>query len=487
MQIVPCFRWWCLDIGNTTMSARPIVSENWQQDADVAGNILVPGTGTRMNLAQINLPINEPFTYYRQDGAGYFALVQIRNRQWCQWSYNFADMPYIVKHVDRRFDTYITQCNFRKRNRRVENLLGINSNYVDCDTYNMPIYWNVTPEKQADDLLYHCENIGIPAPSIIVFSGRGLQAKWLYRSPLAPAALPRWNWTQRYLVAKLQEFGADTGAKDASRVLRLEQTVNTKPTPPEVVRIVYPEHLADISRYDFDEIASTVLPFTREQIQEYRRNRQAWQKRQKRKDPGRRYTSDLASYLDSEINWRRVPDFRTLAGMRCAGGVYPDGERDMFLFLYSVVLARALPDYRVFPEVVEFCRNHFPDSWTINKTRQKISSVLQRSEQTAQGTTDTRYKLKTSTIIDRLKISPDEQRELTVLLSPEIRREQDRQKKYEQRHAENPDMMTRQEYERAAQERKRQAQELRERGKNIVDIASELNVSVETIRTYLYR
>jgi len=485
-------RWCCLDSRN--MAAYPIISETWQYDADIAGNIIVPGTGARMNISQLSLPIQEPSTYYRTDGAGYFALVQIRNKQWCQWSYPFSDMPYIVKHIDRRYNTYITQNNFRKRNRRIENLLGINSNYVDCDTYNMPIYWNVTPQKQADDLLYHCENIGIPAPSIIVFSGRGLQAKWLYHAPLPPAALHRWNWTQRYLVDKLQEFGADPGARDASRVLRLEQTVNTKPDPPEVVRIIYPEHLADICRYNFDEIADAVLPFTREQIQEFKHNRLAARKR-KKPGPGSRQAiqcyKNLAEYIDTEINWKRVPDFRTLADIRTAGsGIYPDGERNNFLFLYGVVLARALPEHKIFPEVVEFVRNHFPEHWTINKTRQKISAVLKRAGTDAQGiTTDARYKLRTSTIISRLNITTDEQRHagMKVLLSPEIRKEKDRQKKYAQRHSEKPDMMTRQEYLQQAQERRKHALELRERGRTLADIAAELNVSVDAVKTYLYR
>ena len=44
---------------------------------------------------------------------------------------------------------------------------------------------------------------GIPPASLVVHSGRGLYLKWLLKSPLPQAALPRWNAVQRELVSRL--------------------------------------------------------------------------------------------------------------------------------------------------------------------------------------------------------------------------------------------------------------------------------------------
>ena len=55
----------------------------------------------------------------------------------------------------------------------------------------------------AASVIYHCQEEGIPCPSILVFSDRGLQAKWFLDAALPRQALPRWNACQRYLVDRL--------------------------------------------------------------------------------------------------------------------------------------------------------------------------------------------------------------------------------------------------------------------------------------------
>src|SRR5690625_8032446 len=77
-------------------------------------------------------------------------------------------------------------------------------------------------------MLYLCKDQDLPTPSLLVFSGRGIQAKWLLETPVPRQEMPRWNACQRYLVERLADVGADTAAKDARRVLRILQTVNSK-------------------------------------------------------------------------------------------------------------------------------------------------------------------------------------------------------------------------------------------------------------------
>ena len=93
--------------------------------------------------------------------------------------------------------------------------------------------------------------------------------KWLLERPLPRAALPRWNAVQKHLVASLELFGADPGARDASRVLRLVDTVNTRSG--ERVRVLWVnEREGEIQHYPFDYLAETILPLDRETLREAR-------------------------------------------------------------------------------------------------------------------------------------------------------------------------------------------------------------------------
>ncbi|WP_334170178.1 hypothetical protein [Zoogloea sp.] len=137
-------------------------------------------------------------------------------------------MPTILGMVDQTRDTWLTQAEFMRPNRRVVNLARVGLLFADLDTYRQPWAAGRTPEQLAAAVLYHCAQEGIPTPSLLVYSGRGIQAKWLLDGTLPRQALPRWNACQRYLVDRLSGLGADPQAKDASRVLRLVSTVNTK-------------------------------------------------------------------------------------------------------------------------------------------------------------------------------------------------------------------------------------------------------------------
>ena len=85
-------------------------------------------------------------------------------------------------------------------------------------------------------------------------------------APLPQAALPRWNALQRELVSRLADLGADPKARDASRVLRLVSTCNTKQPDPELrkVRVLWVEEAdGEPLLHVFERLAEAVLPFTR--------------------------------------------------------------------------------------------------------------------------------------------------------------------------------------------------------------------------------
>lgn len=125
---------------------------------------------------------------------------------------------YNAKNVYTSLNSFISQ----RKGRKTNNLKRLNALYIDIDCYKA----GLTQEQ----VLYFLEEdyFGriIPTPTFIINSGRGLYL--IYKINEDCRALPRWERVQRFLYSKLEEFGADPQALDASRVLRVPFTVNSK-------------------------------------------------------------------------------------------------------------------------------------------------------------------------------------------------------------------------------------------------------------------
>lgn len=208
-------------------------------------------------------PAEEAAAYHDPRRPGFFSLLVDVDGQKRQSSHLLANMPTVLELIDPRRDTWMTQAEFIRPNRRVVNLARVGLLFADLDTYRQSWAQGRTPEQLASAVLYHCAQEGIPAPSLLVFSGRGIQAKWLLEGTLPRAALPRWNACQRYLIDRLLPLGADPQAKDASRVLRTVHTTNSKSG--EICRVVHVETAENGKpvRYDFEYLAELLLPVAR--------------------------------------------------------------------------------------------------------------------------------------------------------------------------------------------------------------------------------
>ena len=219
----------------------------------------------------------EANTYHDAGRRGFFSLLTSKdNGDKRQSSHPLSEMATVLGMVDSTRDTWLSQAEFFRPNRRVVNLLRIGLMFVDLDTYRVPWATGRTPEEQAAGVIYFCQAEGLPLPSLMIYSGRGLQLKWLLDAPIPRQALPRWNACQRHLVDKLAELGADPAAKDASRVLRLVDTVNTKSG--NICRVVHvQEEAGEPARYNFEYLCEMLLPVARWDIeaqQKRRRDRQ---------------------------------------------------------------------------------------------------------------------------------------------------------------------------------------------------------------------
>ena len=253
----------------------------------------------------------EVISLYGERPGCFSLLVKPPFKEARQRSYPVAQLPHILQALDPNIDSYISQAQFFKRNRRIVNLWSVGLCWADLDIYNTH-YGEQKPEYVAFAVRMFLQDEGLPPASLIVHSGRGIYLKWLFEKGIPRDALPRWNAVQATIVRRLQKFGADPNAKDASRVLRLVTTVNTKQTDQDLrkVRVIHvEEHKGEPVRYAFDDFANEIneiLPFSREEIADLRTSRAAAKEKIAAfKDPKRQA---LWKFSEKTLHWSRFED-----------------------------------------------------------------------------------------------------------------------------------------------------------------------------------
>jgi Putative ATPase subunit of terminase (gpP-like) len=349
---------------------------------------------------------------------------------------------------------------------------------------------------------------------LVVFSGRGLQAKWLFEKPLPRKALPRWHAVQTELCRRLGRLGADKNALDASRVLRLVGTVNSKSK--ELARVVFEAKAVSMGSskradgvvaYDFEVLANEVLPLYREQMQQVQATRDEqrliWASARGARDARRgqftvldggrsldgRKHPNLRSFVPSQLAWDRLGDIRKLAELRGWSEGAPEGERDLPLFLCACFLAQAVIVPKLYPEMEELAREFAP-SWTEAQLRSCISSVLSRAKAASRGETvefkgknfDPRYRWTNAELLKRLDVSAEEERHLTTIITKEEKARRAAVRSAERRRADG--CLPRSEWLAHREQLRAGARLLRAQGWSIRRIAEELGTSPASVHSY---
>jgi hypothetical protein len=181
-----------------------------------------------MIAAAAQLPLfDEPLLYHEVSGRAYFGALIQGDGGMLHDCYPVEHLPYWLRSIDRRRDSYVSQGQFSRPQRRIAALRSIGLLWADLgDDGELGRYgdaWAV------DRSLRVIAEAGIPAPSLIVGSGRGYHAKWLFERAVPWQALDRWSLVERTIAGCLQgPLNADLKATDATRVLRIIGTLNSR-------------------------------------------------------------------------------------------------------------------------------------------------------------------------------------------------------------------------------------------------------------------
>ena len=361
-------------------------------------------------LPEMHEELFEPAEYIDQRGPGFFTVAAKPKGVWNESSYELQLLPAVVKAADPDIDTYITQAVFNQQNRRATNMQSVGLLFTDLDTYDCPGLRDKSPETQTHELAAFCQAEGIPLPSIVLFSGRGLQAKWLLTEAIGAISLPDWNITQNRLCTLLEPFAADKAAKDISRVLRLDHTVNTKSGI--YARVVYTSSGVDtvLARYDFQELSKRLAE--RFPVETPKQSTRLHVVR-----PSNNMTFQ-------RLNWYRLYDLRDLWTMR--GGV-TIGHREVTLFWQLNFLLRAEPgraqdiwkEAQSLAGQIDRSAGWYHDS--------DLSTVYRKARELRDGNTveyqgrkyPPLYTPKNQTLIDLFSITSDEEKKLRTIISKE--------------------------------------------------------------------
>jgi hypothetical protein len=337
--------------------------------------------------------------------------------------------------------------------------------------------------------MYFCAEEGIPPPSMLIYSGRGIQAKWLLEGTIPRQALPRWNACQRYLVDRLEHVGADPMAKDASRVLRLVETVNSKSG--EMCRVVHVQSGIDGQpvRYNFEYLAEALLPTARWTIEQQRRALAEHIQRKPFKlvsvSGGK--TNNLKGFSGRQLAWDRLEDLRKLAKLR--GGV-SEGSRMQHLFwrLNFLLLSGATNSKQMYHEASALARELDPQWNSRSKELMTLFSkarAYESGERVSFGGKEypPLYTPKNDTLINLFRITTDEQRQLKTIISSDMVLERDR-KRHEIRRR-TAGAVDRKTYLDTANTKQEMAQSLRADGLSVRAIAKQMGISVGAVSGYL--
>ena len=311
---------------------------------------------------------------------GWITRSVIDKKGYIQWHYKYAEL----KDLDMSDENiYITLNTFYKPCRRLENIKELNTLFIDLDYYKT----GKTKDQVLMDLEKNYFNQSIPIPNYVIDSGRGMYLIWIINA-VPSKALPLWKAVQEYLYNQLKYFGADRQALDATRILRVPGSINSKSKT--VVNILDEYEYI----YDLREIQNGFLP----ELKPY----------EKRKG---RPSKINYIYRERSLYYGRMQDIIKLCELR----EYDlKGHRELILFLYRYYLCSFTEDIeKALSDVLELnsmFRQALSEREVIRATRSAERCYLDKNKQ---------YKYKNETLIELLEITEEEQRNMTIIISKE--------------------------------------------------------------------
>ena len=362
--------------------------------------------------------------------------------------------------------------------------------FVDCDVYRVPELAGLARDALVREIRTHCDDTGIPQPSAIISSGRGFYLKWYWSKPVGRDAVGgSMVGVNRALVRRLDRFGADPKATDATRLLRITGTEHTGAG--RLVELLYVEQRDGRTiTCDANEFTDVIAPSATAEPSVTAEASLAAEGSLDVPGPPRLnrdvHTCRVARPFTREgWHWAIVEDCYALARLRW-GGTVPVGWRDSFGHVIACQLARIFHPTMLLREIVAAVRLILPAEYVARELSSHCSTLLRRARD-AHASRDWAqfYRYGKDSLIDLLQITPAEERHMRALISDGEKHR--RHLEWDRARRRATGMMERTAYLAEAAQRQTRAAMLRQGGLSWAEVAHSLGLSTAEAARQLAR
>lgn len=322
---------------------------------------------------------------------GSATLMRLENDLRCARTYRPEALPFAAS-VWLDVSAYVTLHRYHGP-RSGGRLAALNVLALDLDYRNRQQWRGVSPAQVAQAVKTTVQDLGLPLPSVITDTGRGLAVLWLIHE-LPAAAQPRWRPAQQCLIELFSTYGADRSCGDASRVFRLPDTVNLK-----IGRTVTVLE-GTLRRHDFDALADAIyIAAGRPTRADLVRRKASKAERDSKPRTGPRGLAPAARFKQVRT------DLMALA--RHWGGQVPEGLRNTWLHLFATCITHQHGNVDLATEVEAAVRH------CAGLAHSEVAAVIRAAERRQKGEQD-RYFYAGGRIAELLGVSDDLARSLRL-------------------------------------------------------------------------
>ena len=388
--------------------------------------------------------MNNYINTLHKDSEGYITVAKMGNR-WQQYYFEgINDLSINLKSKD----VYISQNTFNNKSRRLIHLKELKALYIDIDCYKMNLSKEAVKYFMENDLYGQ-----IPVPNMLIDSGRGLYYIIFLENTMAEE-LPKWQLVEKYLYEKLKDLGADNKALDATRVLRVTGTVNSKNN--SIVKVIDTYDY----QYTLDEIIENYIP----EIVEDRKEKQK-PKGVRKKGRKKKFVSLFTLY---KLYYTRFKDIKKLVEIR---NYEMTGYREVTLFLLRYFMNVYHGDDDLVMEEILEINNSFTEPLEKDEVFKATLSGATRA-------TENVYKYSNDKLIKLLDITPLEQKQMATIISKSEKYYRNNKSRRDNRR--NEEGLTNKEAERIKNEKR--ILELKRKKYTLKQISKELNLSISYVK-----
>ena len=388
--------------------------------------------------------MNNYINTLHKDSEGYITVAKMGNR-WQQYYFEgINDLSINLKGKD----VYISQNTFNNKSRRLIHLKELKALYIDIDCYKMNLSKEAVKYFMENDLYGQ-----IPIPNMLIDSGRGLYYIIFLENTMAEE-LPKWQLVEKYLYEKLKDLGADNKALDATRVLRVTGTVNSKNN--SIVKVIDTYDY----QYTLDEIIENYIP----EIIEDRKEKQK-PKGVRKKGRKKKFVSLFTLY---KLYYTRFKDIKKLVEIR---NYEMTGYREVTLFLLRYFMNVYHGDDDLVMEEILEINNSFTEPLEKDEVFKATLSGATRA-------TENVYKYSNDKLIKLLDITPSEQKEMATIIGKSEKYYRNNKNRRDNRRDENG--LTQRESSKLNNEN--EILELKRKKYTLKQISEKLNLSIDYVK-----